>query len=241
MSPAKSEECAILLAARERSATLPAVLTPRLLNFVNRFFPSEATSWMSPMCVTALKISLPTRAARAAPVSAFSPAAAPAPAPAVATAIITSGIRCPMARAGSSAHVSQSRTALPSASKNAPGSCQRAFAKPTTVSTGIVTCLAKNSSTVMSPTSMRPKSNRKAIPFSFKPSFTRSMTASTKPTTTEPTARATESNQVRSGSMAMPVLRAEIRAAPASLTLVTSVLKSVCAPDMALWPGPSSQ
>ena len=83
-----------------------------------------------------------------------------------------------MARAGSSVHVSQSISDLPTAFIKPTGSFHSAFAMVVTVSMGISTCLIVNSSRVMSPMSIRPKSQMNSWPPSFHTSFTNSTTAS---------------------------------------------------------------
>ena len=83
-----------------------------------------------------------------------------------------------MARAGSSVHVSQSISDLPTAVIKPTGSFHSAFAMVVTVSMGISTCLIVNSSRVMSPMSIRPKSQMNSWPPSFHTSFTNSTTAS---------------------------------------------------------------
>ena len=145
LPPRKPDSC--LLASAPSLATVSAASTPWWVNFVNRFFPSLPNARTSSGLTgrTALNTSLPIwaiRANRAAPEVAFSPADAAVPVPAVAIAMSTSGSRCPMARPGSSVHVSQSTSALPRPAKNAPGSSHSAFARPAMVSIGIVLCLA---------------------------------------------------------------------------------------------------
>ena len=123
-----------------------------------------------------------------------------------------------MARPGSSVHVSQSISDLPTAFIKPTGSFHSAFAMAANVSVGISLCLMSYSSRVMSPMSTRPKSHMPSPPLSFHNSFTISTTASKAPPRIEPAVRVTASHHVRSGSFVIPAFNAVISRSPASLT-----------------------